>query len=69
MSNLQLLESKNVRTHWDAELEKCFFSVMDVIEIFTDSPRPGKYWSALKTKLIDKEKKYLQNWDSKKYKL
>lgn len=27
------------------------FSIIDVVEILTDSPRPRKYWSALKTKL------------------
>jgi hypothetical protein len=40
-----------VRSHWDAEQEKWLFSVIDVIEILTDSLRPRKYWSALKTKL------------------
>jgi DNA-damage-inducible protein D len=29
-----------------------YFSIIDVVEILTDSPRPRKYWSALKTKLI-----------------
>ena len=51
MSNIKLFESKKVRTHYDAEQEKWFFSVIDVIEILTDSPRPRKYWNALKTKL------------------
>ena len=51
MSNIKLFEDKQVRTHWDAELEKWFFSVIDVIEILTGSPRPRKYWNALKTKL------------------
>ena len=51
MSNIKLFESKKVRTHWDADKEKWFFSVIDVIEILTDSPRPRKYWNALKAKL------------------
>jgi len=37
-----------VRTAWDAEQEKWYFSIIDVIEILTDSPRPRKYWNALK---------------------
>ncbi|MDP3914531.1 MAG: Bro-N domain-containing protein [Bacteroidota bacterium] len=49
--SIKLFESKKVRTHWDEEQEKWFFSVIDVIEILTESPRPRKYWSALKTKL------------------
>ncbi|CAN5432785.1 BRO family protein [soil metagenome] len=52
MSNIKLFESKKVRSHWDTKQEKWYFSVIDVIEILTDSPRPRKYWSALKTKLI-----------------
>ncbi len=51
MSDIKLFESKKVRTHWDSEKEQWFFSVIDVIEILTESPRPRKYWSALKTKL------------------
>jgi hypothetical protein len=35
--------------------EVWFFSVVDVIEILTDGPRPRKYWNALKTKLKAEE--------------
>jgi hypothetical protein len=48
---IQLFEDKKVRTVWDAEQEKWYFSVIDAIEILTGSPRPRKYWNALKTKL------------------
>lgn len=48
---IQLFENKKVRIVWDAEKEKYYFSVVDIIEVLTDSPRPRKYWSALKTKL------------------
>jgi hypothetical protein len=51
MSDIKLFESKKIRSHWDAEAEKWYFSVVDVIEALTDSPRPRKYWNALKTKL------------------
>ncbi|HAQ21028.1 MAG TPA: hypothetical protein DCR40_17610 [Prolixibacteraceae bacterium] len=50
-ASIKLFESKKVRTHWDENLQKWYFSVIDVIEILTDSPRPRKYWNALKTKL------------------
>ncbi|MEN9447977.1 MAG: hypothetical protein RJA25_1267 [Bacteroidota bacterium] len=49
--SIVLFESKKVRTHWNEEEEKWYFSVIDVIEILTESPRPRKYWNALKTKL------------------
>ncbi len=51
MLNLKLFESKKVRTHWDAEKEQWYFSVIDVIEILTDSSIPKRYWSDLKKKL------------------
>ena len=51
MSSIKLFESKKVRSHYDPEKEIWYFSIIDVIEILTDSPRPRKYWSALKTKL------------------
>ena len=51
MGNIKLFESKKVRSQWDAERETWYFSVIDVVEILTNSPRPRKYWSALKTKL------------------
>ncbi len=49
--NFNVKLDKIVRTAWDAEQEKWFFSIIDVIEILTSSPRPRKYWNALKTKL------------------
>ncbi|MBC7589032.1 MAG: Bro-N domain-containing protein, partial [Chitinophagaceae bacterium] len=51
MGNIQLFESKKIRSQWDAESEKWYFSIVDIIEVLTDSPRPRKYWNALKTKL------------------
>ncbi len=51
MSNIKLFESKKVRTHWDEEKELWYFSIIDVIEILTDSNNPRRYWSDLKRKL------------------
>ena len=49
---IQLFENKKVRTTWDAEQEKWYVSIIDVIEVLTNSDRPRKYWSDLKSKLI-----------------
>ncbi|MCL9770788.1 hypothetical protein NAT47_10190 [Flavobacterium sp. HXWNR69] len=49
---IQLFEDKKVRTAWDAEQEKWYVSIIDVIEVLTNSDRPRKYWSDLKSKLI-----------------
>lgn len=51
MSKIQLFENRQIRSHWDAEQEKWFFSIVDVVAILTDSPNPRKYWSVLKTRL------------------
>jgi uncharacterized protein YukE len=51
MNDIRLFESKKIRSQWDEEVEKWYFSIVDIIEVLTDSPRPRKYWSALKTKL------------------
>ena len=48
---IKLFESKQVRVHWDNDVEKWFFSVIDIIEILTDSNNPRRYWSDLKIKL------------------
>lgn len=47
-NTIQLFENKKVRTVWDEEREKWYFSIVDVIEVLTDSPNPRKYWSVLK---------------------
>jgi len=51
MSSLKLFEHKNIRSHWDAEEEKWYFSIVDIIEVLTSTERPRKYWSDLKAKL------------------
>ena len=48
---IKLFEEKQVRTVWDAEKEKWYISIVDVIEILTGTDRPRKYWSDLKAKL------------------
>ena len=48
---IQIFEEKQVRTVWDAEQEKWYISIVDVIEILTGTDRPRKYWGDLKTKL------------------
>lgn len=49
--DIKLFEHKEVRSVWDEEQEKWYFSIIDVIEVLTESSRPRKYWSDLKTKL------------------
>jgi len=51
---VKLFESKKIRTHWDADQEKWYFSVVDVVQVLTDQPdtrRAAKYWSVLKNRI------------------
>ena len=50
-TTIKLFESKQVRSVWDSDEEKWYFSIIDVIEVLTTSDRPRKYWSDLKSKL------------------
>lgn len=51
MSNIKLFENKKVRSAWNAADQKWYFSIVDVVEVLTDSPNARKYWSVLKTRL------------------
>lgn len=48
---IKIFEEKKVRTVWDSDKEEWYFSIVDVIEILTDSDNPRRYWSDLKRKL------------------
>ena len=48
---IKLFEERKVRTVWDDELEKWYFSIVDVIGVLTDSPDPRNYWKVLKNRL------------------
>ena len=50
-SSIQLFEGLQIRVVWDDEQEKYFFSIVDVIQVLTDSTTPRRYWSDLKRKL------------------
>jgi len=51
MKDIKLFENKKIRSNWDAEQEKWYFSIVDITEVLTDTERPRKYWSDLKSKL------------------
>ena len=53
-TKLQIFNDKKVRTAWDAEAEEWYFSVVDVVEVLTDSVdylTARKYWNKLKERL------------------
>jgi hypothetical protein len=52
---IRLFEQRQVRTHWDDQQEKWFFSVVDVVGILSDQPdhlRARNYWKVLKNRLV-----------------
>lgn len=50
-NDIKLFDDKKIRTLWDEDQEKWYFSIVDLIGVLTDSPNPRKYWSVLKTRL------------------
>ena len=46
-----LFDDKTIRSHWDAEQEEWFFSVVDVVAALTDSVDATAYWRKLKQRL------------------
>ncbi len=51
MSNIKLFESKKIRSAWNDDEEKWYFSIVDVVGVLTDSPNPNNYWKVLKHRL------------------
>ncbi|MEG2529954.1 MAG: hypothetical protein RSB02_07750, partial [Anaerovoracaceae bacterium] len=51
--SIKLFEQKTIRTHWDDEQEKWFFSIVDVVAALTESPNPQTYWRVMKKRLKD----------------
>ena len=51
----KVFENKQIRTIWNGDEEKFYISVVDMIEILTDSTEPRKYWNWLKNKLLKEE--------------
>lgn len=54
---LKLFEERRVRTVWDDEQEKWYFSIVDVVSILTESTDGRKYWNKLNRDLKKREMK------------
>jgi hypothetical protein len=48
---IKLFENSQVRTHWDDELEKWYFAIVDIVGILSESIDPQSYWRKLKQRL------------------
>lgn len=58
---IQLFEDKKVRTIWDAEQEKWYVSIIDVIAVLTESVDANAYWRKLKQRLKAEGNKTVTN--------
>lgn len=63
-NSIKLFQKQKVRTHWDEEQEKWYFSIIDVIEILTEQPnhqRARNYWKVLKNRLLEEGNETVTN--------
>ncbi len=60
-NEIKVFEEQQVRTVWDAEHEKWYFSIVDVIAVLTNSPNPQVYWRVLKKRLKDEGNETVTN--------
>ncbi len=58
---IKLFEEKKVRALWDDAEEKWYFSIVDTIEVLTESKNPQIYWRVLKKRLIDEGNETVTN--------
>ena len=63
-NSIQLFGNRQIRTQWDAEREKWYFSVVDIVEVLTDSAdyqTARKYWNKLKQRLREEGNESVTN--------
>lgn len=53
MSEIKLFESQGIRRYWDADAEKWYFSVVDVVGVLTDSVNPTDYLKKLRKRDVE----------------
>ena len=58
MSNIKLFQDKKIRSTWNEEEEQWYFSVVDVVEVLTDSPNPRQYWRKMKDRDLKEYETY-----------
>ena len=74
MSNIKLFQDKKIRSVWNDAEEQWYFSVVDVVEVLTDSPNPRQYWRKMKDRDLKEYQSYpfwvqlkMASSDGKKY--
>jgi hypothetical protein len=60
-NKVQLFENKKIRSVWDEDQEKWWFSVVDIVGVLADSADPRTYWKVLKHRLIEEGSQLVTN--------
>jgi hypothetical protein len=58
---IQIFDDKKVRSIWDAEQEKWYFSIVDTVTALTESVDPTAYWRKLKQRLKEEGNETVTN--------
>ena len=66
MSNIKFFEDKRIRTQYNEDEEMWYFSIVDVIEVLTNSPNPQVYWRVMKKRLKDEGNETVTNCNALK---
>jgi hypothetical protein len=61
INELKIFNNNTVRTIWNESQEKWFFSIIDVINVLTESKDPNAYWRKLKQRLKSEGNKTVTN--------
>lgn len=69
-NELKLFEDKKIRTKWNEEQEKWYFSVVDIVAVLTDNEyqKARNYWKWLKNKLNEEGSELVRNTNQLKMK-
>jgi hypothetical protein len=63
---IKLFNETQIRTHWDDDQEKWFFSIVDVVGVLTESKNPQTYWRVMKKRLLDEGNETVTNCNALK---
>jgi len=63
---IKLFNEKQIRTHWDDDKGKWYFSIVDVVGILTESENPQTYWRVMKKRLLDEGNETVTNCNALK---
>jgi len=58
---IKLFNDRKIRTHWDEEQEKWYFSIVDVVGVLTESVAAAAYWRKLKQRLKEEGNETVTN--------